>query len=288
MAEEEKKESTKKVEVKIGALLKNIALGFGGGAGVSFMLALIMRFAFGYDFYVMFGVFALILTSLAFGLFPPEVPKFAKFILYTTVVVIYGLVIIAIWPAIEFGLKTAGPRSTEAYKELKRYEDLRLGESSRPKTLGGREILRDYRENREAILNEWYLSEQRAIVAMIKQGLIATEGPGGADERMDRLTAQYNRDLEGILAIKVSEPGSRQVSDDPNPAPLGDKFKKIIPKNFPVILKVIFIAAATLLILGLSWKHLINAWLKAAALLAVGGTAIYFIIAILATNGIHI
>lgn len=288
MAEEEKKESVKKVEVKIGALLKNIALGFGGGAGVSFMLALIMRFAFGYDFYVMFGVFALILTSLAFGLFPPEVPKFAKFILYTTVVVIYGLVIIAIWPAIEFGLKTAGPRSTEAYKELKRYEDLRLGESSRPKTLGGREVLRDYREHREAMLNNWYQSEQKAIVAMLDQGLIAAEGPGGADERMDRLTTQYNQDLEGILAIKVSEPGNRQVSDDPDPTtPFGNKLKKSI-LGFPIVLKLVFIAAVAFLILGLTWNGLENRWLKTAALLAIGGTAIYFIIAILATNGIHI
>ncbi|HLD62148.1 MAG TPA: hypothetical protein VI998_04215 [Patescibacteria group bacterium] len=287
MAEENKKtEESKKVEIKIGALLKNIALGFGGGAGVSFMLALIMRFAFGYDFYVMFGVFALILTSLAFGLFPPDVPRFAKFILYTTVAVIYGLVIIAVWPSVEYGLMTAGPRSTEAYKELKRYEDLKLGETLRPKTLGGREVVRNYREHREIILNDWYHSEQRAIVSMLSQNLI---NPEEADRRMEMLTAQYNRDLEGIAAIKVSEPsGYKQSSDDSDPAPLGDKLKKSIP-NLPVVLKIIFIAAAAFLILGLIWtKYLKNGWLKTAALLAVGGTAIYFIIAILQANGVSI
>lgn len=274
------------VNPNIGTLLGRIAVGFVGGAVVALILALIMRLAFGYDVRLSFGIFALILTALAFGLFPPDIPRFAKFVLYTTVVVIYGMTIIAVWPAVEYGLMTAGPRSTEAYKERKRYEDLRIGETLHPKTLGGREVARDYRENREALLNEWYQSEQQAIVEMLRRNLIYTEE---ADRRMVALTAQYDRDLAGIHAIVVSGPGSsyKQISEESDPAPLGSRIKKSIP-NFPLVLRLVFIAAAAFLILGLIWKHLSNRWLRTAALLAIGGTAIYFIIAILQSSGVTI
>lgn len=270
----------------ITSLLRNIAIGFIGGAGVALILALIMRLAFDYDVRLSFGIFAIILTALAFGLFPPDIPKFAKFVLYTTVVVIYGMMIIAVWPAVEYGLMTAGPRSTEAYKERKRYNDLQIGEALHPEALGGREVVRNYRENREAILNEWYQSEQQAIVEMLRRNLIYTEE---ADRRMEALTAQYNRDLAAIHAIAVSGSSSyKQISDESDPKPLGNKIKKGF-SDFPVVLKIVFIAAAAFLALGLIWnKFLKNRWLRTAALLAIGGTAIYFIIVVLQSNGITI
>lgn len=131
-----------------------------------------------------------------------------------------------------------------------------------------------YKNRRKALLDNWYQSEQKAIIAMLDQGLIPIEGTGGADDRMDRLKTQYVKDSQGIL--------------DANPAPLGDRLKKNIP-NLPLALKLILIAAAAFLILGLIWnKFLKNGWLKIAALLAIGGTAVYFIIAILQSSGIAI
>ena len=67
------------------------------------------------------------------------------------------------------------------------------------------------------MLDNWYQSEQKAIIAMLDQGLIPIEGTGGADDRMDRLKTQYVKDSQGIL--------------DANPAPLGDRLKKIFPTS---------------------------------------------------------
>jgi len=139
------------------------------------------------------------------------------------------------------------------------------------------DVANKYKDQRKALIKKWFESEQAAIFSMLTQDLITSEE---SDRRMENLTAQRDQELKRINAI-----GS---SDNSDPAPLGDKLKKSIP-NLPVVLKIIFITAAAFLILGLIWtKYLKNGWLKTAALLAVGGTAIYFIIAILQSSGVAI
>jgi len=138
------------------------------------------------------------------------------------------------------------------------------------------DAVNNYKDQRKALIKKWFESEQAAIFSMLTQDLIA---PEESDRRMEQLTFQNKQELKRINAI-----GS---SDNPDPAPLGEKFKKSIP-NLPVVLKIIFIAAAAFLVIGLTWQYLKNYWLKTAALLAIGGTTIYFIIAILQANGVSI
>lgn len=142
----------------------------------------------------------------------------------------------------------------------------------------------EYKKQRIEMLKDWRVSEEKAIIEMLKQNLIY---PEDADRRMEILTNQYNKELKGIRSIGSRSAGEAD-SNDPDSTLLGDKLKKSIP-NFPVALKIAFIAAAAFLILGLIWKKLSkNGWLKTAALLAIGGTAVYFIIAILQSSGIAI
>ena len=139
------------------------------------------------------------------------------------------------------------------------------------------DALSDYKNQRIAMINDWYQSEKQAIIEMLAKDLIASEE---SDHRMSQLTVQRDQELMRVSAVGLP--------NNPDPALLGDKLKKNIP-NLPVVLKIIFITAAAFLILGLIWtKYLKNGWLKTAALLAIGGTAIYFIIAILQSSGVAI
>lgn len=140
------------------------------------------------------------------------------------------------------------------------------------KKIAGHETLNDDVEGRQASLNDWYQSEQKAIAEMLKLGFIDSQE---ADRRMSLLIAQHESELKKI------------ASTSSDSAPMENKLKKSI-RNFPVALKITFIVAAAFLFLGLIWNVLKNGWLKIAALLAIGGTAIYFIIAILQSSGIAI
>lgn len=140
-----------------------------------------------------------------------------------------------------------------------------------------RDTANDYIDKRKKMIENNYESEKAAIIEMLDRNWITAEE---ADRRMKNLINQRSEGLGQIQKlIEADNPSSTQIKN---------VFRKNI-LNVPLVLQIVFITAAAFLALGLIWnKFLKNRWLRTAALLAIGGTAIYFIIVVLQSNGITI
>ena len=189
------------MKMKIWEILKRIGVTIVGIFASSLILAIIIRLALGWDFRVMWGIFLLLGTAgaaliLEHGNYIPKIP--ARIIAG----IFMCLALYTVYPGFDYLIvKSTGKTTAKSYREYQAYNDLRIGEAMRPKSLQGREVLYAHKLKREAEIREQFQKDL---------DLIARSGGLYSEEELQKMETQateaYNRRIAELNKLQTQEP----------------------------------------------------------------------------------
>jgi len=187
--------------MNIWEILRRAGLSVIGILMSSLFLASVCWLALGWEFRMGWGIFLLVSTGitalvLEYGNYIPKIP--ARIIAG----IFLGLALYAVWPGLPYIIaRTTGKTTAKSYTEYQAYNDLRVGEAGRPKSLQGREVLYAYKLKREAEIREQLQKDL---------DLIAISGGLYSEEELQKMETQateaYNRRIAELNKLQTQEP----------------------------------------------------------------------------------
>ena len=187
--------------MNIWEILRRAGLSVIGILMSSLFLASVCWLALGWEFRMGWGIFLLVSTGitalvLEYGNYIPKIP--ARIIAG----IFLGLALYAVWPGLPYIIaRTTGKTTAKSYTEYQAYNDLRVGEAGRPKSLQGREVLYAYKLKREAEIREQLQKDL---------DLIAISGGLYSEEELQKMETQateaYNRRIAELNRLQTQEP----------------------------------------------------------------------------------
>ena len=187
--------------MNIWEILRRAGLSVIGILMSSLFLASVCWLALGWEFRMGWGIFLLVSTGitalvLEYGNYIPKIP--ARIIAG----IFLGLALYAVWPGLPYIIaRTTGKTTAKSYTEYQAYNDLRVGEAMRPKSLQGREVLYAYKVKREAEIREQLQKDL---------DLIAISGGLYSEEELQKMETQateaYNRRIAELNKLQTQEP----------------------------------------------------------------------------------
>ena len=189
------------MKMNIWEILRRAGLSVIGILMSSLFLASVCWLALGWEFRMGWGIFLLVSTGitalvLEYGNYIPKIP--ARIIAG----IFLGLALYTIWPGLPYIIaRTTGKTTAKSYTEYQAYNDLRVGEAGRPKSLQGREVLYAYKLKREAEIREQLQKDL---------DLIAISGGLYSEEELQKMETQateaYNRRIAELNKLQTQEP----------------------------------------------------------------------------------
>ena len=187
--------------MNIWEILRRAGLSVIGILMSSLFLASVCWLALGWEFRMSWGLFLLVCTGITALVLEYEnyIPKIPARIIAG---IFLGLALYTIWPGFPYIIaRTTGKTTAKSYVEYQAYNDLRVGEAGRPKSLQGREVLYAYKLKREAEIREQLQKDL---------DLIAISGGLYSEEELQKMETQateaYNRRIAELNKLQTQEP----------------------------------------------------------------------------------
>ena len=187
--------------MNIWEILRRAGLSVIGILMSSLFLASVCWLALGWEFRMSWGLFLLVCTGITALVLEYEnyIPKIPARIIAG---IFLGLALYTIWPGFPYIIaRTTGKTTAKSYVEYQAYNDLRVGEAGRPKSLQGREVLYAYKLKREAEIREQLQKDL---------DLIAISGGLYSEEELQKMETQateaYNRRIAELNRLQTQEP----------------------------------------------------------------------------------
>ena len=187
--------------MNIWEILRRAGLSVIGILMSSLFLASVCWLALGWEFRMSWGLFLLVCTGITALVLEYEnyIPKIPARIIAG---IFLGLALYAVWPGLPYIIaRTTGKTTAKSYTEYQAYNDLRVGEAGRPKSLQGREVLYAYKLKREAEIREQLQKDL---------DLIAISGGLYSEEELQKMETQateaYNRRIAELNKLQTQEP----------------------------------------------------------------------------------